>query len=98
VPPPTLSIDSDRQRVRIGDTVDITWDTNTTANINCSIFGPNFGPIAFNPSIAGVEDGGPVESQPITAKSEFVISCTDTLGAKTMQSVLVETEAQIEEI
>lgn len=94
--PPPLTITADRTQVSRGDIVQISWNAGTIAPFNCSVYGPNFGPFNFNPSVDG--STGTEPSDPINAKSEFTIVCVDPpYGTRYMSSTFVETTGLIEE-
>jgi hypothetical protein len=96
-PDPGLSISVSQPVVRAGETVVVSWNTNSTYPMNCSVFGPSFGPINFDPSVSGANDSRP--SQPINAKSEFTLRCIEPITNTTFTTIaVVETVGQIEEI
>jgi hypothetical protein len=93
VPPPDpgLSITADRTRLRNGETTIIRWNIATPyTGLVCEILGPG---MSINP--AAFTDNEP--TQPIFAKSEYVLKCT-VAGTTFQKSVFVETEGVIEEI
>jgi hypothetical protein len=93
---PVLEIYSDRTSVRNGEREVINWNTGTTTDLDCIVYGPNFEPIRFN----SITDGavGNRESEPITAKSEFVLSCTDPGGEVYTESLIIEALGSLMEI
>jgi hypothetical protein len=93
VPPPDpgLSITADRTRLRNGETTIIRWNIATPyTGLACEVYGPG---MSINP--ATFNDDEP--TQPISAKSEYVLKCT-VAGTTFQKSVFVETEGVIEEI
>ncbi len=95
--PPPLTISSDRIYVGRGDMVQISWNAGTNSAFDCSVFGPNFGPFDFVPSIDGSTGSEP--SAPINAKSQFTILCVDPpYGTRYMSSTIVETTGTMEEL
>lgn len=96
-PDPGLEIISDRYQVRNGETVVISWDTNVTYPMQCSIFGPGITTVNFDPSVAGAT--GTQVTGPIGAKSEFTITCREPITDTTFtKKISVETQGTIEEI
>lgn len=94
IPPPNpgLNISANRTQVRSGETVTLTWTATLSYPLNCKVVGPG---INVNPS--GLN--GTQLSQPITAKSEFVFSCTEPVtGVVFTDNVIVESQGQLEEI
>ncbi len=96
-PDPNLEITVSRPIVQAGETVTVDWNTSATYPMNCSVFGPGVGPIDFNPSVAG--PSGDTLSQPITAKSEFTLRCTEPItNTSFSDTATVEIVGRIEEI
>jgi hypothetical protein len=96
-PNPAPELTADRLQVRNGEVVTLTWDVNATYPMNCSVYGPGTGPVTFDPSIGGAT--GSVVSQPINAKSEYTLSCTEPITDTTFtDTVIVETQGKIEEV
>ena len=94
IPPPNpgINITADRTQVRSGETVTLTWTAALVYPMNCRVFGPG---VNVNPS--GLN--GTQLTQPITAKSEFTLSCTEPVtGTVFTDSVVVEAQGKIEEI
>ena len=94
IPPPNPGIDitANRTQVRSGETVTLTWTSAVVYTLNCRVFGPG---VNVNPSgLSGTQ-----LTQPITAKSEFTLSCTEPVtGTVFTDSVTVEAQGEIEEI
>jgi hypothetical protein len=90
---PGLSITADRTQVRNSETTIIRWTVATPySGLTCRISGPGVNDPASLPS-------GNRSTLPITAKSEFTLTCTDsTLGTVWKDSVFIETTGTIEEI
>lgn len=96
-PDPGLEIFPDRYQVRNGETVTISWDTNVTYPMECSVFGPGITTVNFDPSVAGAT--GSRVTGPIGAKSEYTITCREPITNTTFtKKVAVETQGVIEEI
>jgi hypothetical protein len=101
-PNPGLNISANRTQVRSGETVDLTWTTGATYPMACRVYGPGISPAyTFDPSVNGPTAGSPRTSGPITAKSEFTLSCVEnsTGTAYTFTDVVtIEAQGAIEEI
>jgi hypothetical protein len=94
IPPPNpgINITANRTQVRSGETVTLTWTATLAYPMNCRVFGPG---VNVNPS--GLN--GTQATQPITAKSEFTLSCVEPVtGTVFTDSVIVEAQGVIEEI
>ena len=101
-PNPGLTITANRTQVKSGETVTLTWDTVATYAMNCRVVGPGISPAyTFDPSVNGPTGGSPLTSGPITAKSEFTLSCVEDSTGRSYtftDSVTVETQGKLEEI
>jgi hypothetical protein len=93
-PDPDLSIDADPTRVQNGQNTNITWTIGNPYDMTCKVFGPGMATQTFNPLSSS---SGNISAGPITAKSEYVISCTAG-GATFTDTATVETQGEIEEI
>ena len=90
-PDPGINITANRTQVRSGETVTLTWTATLVYPMNCRVFGPG---VNVNPSGLNGTQG----TQPITAKSEFTLSCTEPVtGTVFTDSVVVEAQGEIEE-
>jgi hypothetical protein len=87
---PDLTIAADRQIVRNGEQATLTWNVTNITGITCSVTGPGVNiPAATLPT-------GSVQTNAITAKSEYELRCTD--GTTTWKkSATVESAGVIEE-
>jgi hypothetical protein len=92
-PDPGLSITADRIRVRNTETTTIRWNTTMSyAGLVCQVSGPSV-------LISNAPASGSHITAPITAKSEYTFSCTETTtGTVFKRMTVVETEGKIEEI
>ena len=94
VPPPDpgLTITADRTRVRNDETTTLRWNTAITyPNLTCEVYGPG---TTLNP----VSLPGTTPTQPIHAKSEYTLKCTEgSTGTVWTKVATVETEGVIEE-
>jgi hypothetical protein len=98
VPPINMTLDLDpADLVRGGGTVDITYDTNATFAMDCTLNGPALSTLSFNPastSPSGMETAGP-----INAKSVYTLECEEPItGTVFIETASVETTGEIEEI
>jgi hypothetical protein len=95
IPPPNpgINITADKIQLRNEETTTIRWSTTATyPTLSCTVTGPG-----MNLSPAPLT--GSQTTQPISAKSEYTFSCTETTTNTTWSdSVLVETQGVIEEI
>jgi hypothetical protein len=94
IPPPNpgLNITANRTQIRSGETVVLTWNAAVGYPLNCRVFGP-----AVNVNPSGLS--GTQATQSITAKSEYIFSCTEPItGTVFTDSVIVEAQGVIEEI
>ena len=95
VPPPDpgLSITADRTRVRNTETTTIRWNTAMSyAGLSCTVTGPSL-------NLTAAPATGSRTTQPITAKSEYTFTCTETTTGKVFKKMTtVETEGKIEEV
>jgi hypothetical protein len=91
-PDPGLSLTADRIRVRNNETTTIRWSTTTSyPTLQCVVSGPS---LLINTAPAS----GSRVTQPISAKSEYTFTCTETnTGTVFKKVVMVETEGTIEE-
>lgn len=82
VPDPGLEFRAEPTVVRSGQSTKLSWDTNATFPMNCTVRGPQVAH-TFNPSIAGPT--GQKTTGALTAKSEFRLQCTvgDAVFTKT---------------
>lgn len=94
-PDPGLSITANPTRVQNGQNSVIDWSAANPYSINCSLFGPGMVTRSFNLLSATAADHN-IPAGPITAKSEYTISCTAG-GATFTDTVTVETQGVIEE-
>lgn len=98
-PPPidmTLTIDPS-DIVRGGENATLNYDTNATFPMDCSLSGPALTTLTFDPSVAG--GTGSEVAGPITAKSEYILSCTEpNTGTVYTSTATVETTGTVEEI
>jgi hypothetical protein len=92
-PDPGLSLTSDKQRVRQGETATLTWSVATPyPGFTCQLYGPN---LTVNPS----GNTGTRATAPIQSQSTYTFVCTEpSTNTKFQKTVTVETEGKIEEI
>lgn len=96
VPDPQLSLQADPTLVRSGQWTRLTWDMDTTYPMACTLRGPGVAH-SFDPSLAG--PAGSLMVGPLTAKSEFMLRCTEPTTATTFTaSALVRVIGTIQEI
>ncbi|MEK7462247.1 MAG: hypothetical protein AAB618_01625 [Patescibacteria group bacterium] len=95
-PDPGLSIIANPVRVQNGQTTVVAWSVSNPYTMVCDVYGPGMAIPNFNPLITGYSGGNAVAG-PITAKSEYTISCT-AAGTTFTDTVIVEAEGVIEEI
>jgi hypothetical protein len=90
-PDPGLTFAVDKQRVRQGETANLTWSVSTPyAGLTCRVFGPNV-------NYTGISGTQPTAA--IQAKSVYTLECTEpSTGTKFTKTATVEVEGKIEEI
>lgn len=95
VPDPHLSLTAYPVLMRSGQSTTLSWDTNVTFSLHCTVQGPEINH-TFNPSLDG--PSGTAVVGPLTAKAEFVLTCTEpTLGTTFTDTVTVEVLPAIQE-
>lgn len=92
---PGLSITANPNRVQNNQNSNISWTVANPYSMNCSVFGPGMATVNFNPATNGAS--GNANVGPITAKSEYTISCTSA-GTTFTAKTTIETQGVIEEI
>jgi hypothetical protein len=92
-PDPGLTITADRGRVRNSETTTIRWNIGTSyAGLVCQVTGPSL-------NLTNAPASGSRTTQPITAKSEYTYTCTETTtGTVFKKTTVVETEGKLEEV
>jgi plastocyanin len=89
-PDPGLNLSTDKQRVRQGETANLTWTVNNPyAGISCRVYGPST-------SYTGTS-GTNQPTAAIQASSVYTLECTVS-GTTFKKTVTVETEGSIEEV
>ncbi len=93
---PGLSLQPSRDFVRGGEAVTLSWSATSTAiPMNCRLFGPGVDR-SFVLNAANVPGSWP--TQPIWAKSEFTLTCTETTtGTEFTERMVIQTTGTIEE-
>ncbi len=94
-PDPNLSITANPTMVQGKQNSTISWTMGNPYSMTCSVYGPGMITRNFNPATDG--PGGNTSAGPITAKSEYTLSCS-IAGSVFTDTVTVETQGVIEEI
>lgn len=96
-PTPPMVLLATPNLVRTGETSTLEWKTIATYPMGCKITGPGGFSKSFNPSVEGAE--GTVETNAITAKFAYTLSCTEPITGTTFDSVtaIVGVTGEIEE-
>ncbi|MCA9357788.1 hypothetical protein KC902_00825 [Candidatus Kaiserbacteria bacterium] len=92
---PTLTLTIDDDFVRFKTTTTLHWTVDMVYLSDCSVVGPGVN-AAINPSVVG--GSGDIATGLITAKSEYVFSCTVPGGSTYTATATVETTGSVEEI
>ena len=103
VPPPTpnLSISVDRERIRSGETVTVSWDTVLSYPMDCLVGGPGVDTdlgsgTVLDPNTEGTI--GSIDSTALDAKSVFTLQCTEPVtGTVFTETATVNVTGEIEE-
>jgi len=98
-PPPNLELAVNPGLVvRPGDSVSILWDVNATYPMTCTVTGPAFTTVTFDPSTDGPTGSAP--AGPITSQSNYTLTCTEPITNTTFppEEIVVETVGSVEEI
>ncbi len=96
VPDPGLEFTAEPAILRSGQSTVLSWDTNVTYPMTCRVRGPQVNH-NFNPSVSGAV--GTIGAGPLTAKSEFMLQCTEPLSNTTFtKTAWVEVVPAIQEI
>ena len=99
VPPPPMSITSDRIVVRPGQQADITWSINVAYDMGCTVSGPGGISESFNTLATGYPYSDTQTTASLTSTSEFTFSCTEPITNTTfIESVTVEVVPDSQEI
>ena len=86
VPRPPMSISTDRQVIRKGQSVTVGWSAHTTYTLNCEVRGPGGVSDTFDasdnypsPPNAGGAYTSSTVTPPLNSTGEFVIQCTEPI-------------------
>ena len=96
---PSLQLSVDKEVVRQGQNVTVSWDTAVSYSLNCSVSGPALtpSPYTFNPSVNGTT--GSRTTGALSSKSEYLLSCTEPVTNTTFtETISVEVTPTAEEI
>ncbi len=84
VPRPPMSITTDRQVVRVGDSVDISWDVDITYVLNCTVTGAG----GVNTSFSTPAAGSSITTSALNSTSKFVLQCNEPITNTTFTEEL----------
>ena len=97
-PDPSIELTVNPTLVRSGELTTVSWNTNATYDLDCRLIGPGISPAhPFNPLTDGATGALP-DIGPITAKSEYRLTCTTPDDTTFTDTATVETTGTVEEI
>lgn len=100
VPPPPMTLSASRDIIRLGQTVDITWEAHTSYPLNCVAIGPGGINNSFDASSNSPNPASFIQTtNPLTSTSKFRLTCTEPITNTVFtEELTVEVVPESEEV
>lgn len=96
-PTPNMTLTTPQEVVGSGGDAVISWDTDATYSMNCTLSGPGITSITFDPSVSGAT--GNVTATGLTSAGTFQLQCVEPITSSVFTETLdIEVVGEVQEI